>query len=944
MDALLKTKLFVPPLRSEVILRPRLYERLDRLFDRKLALISAPAGFGKSTLVNTWVREQALPVGWLTLDGGDNDPVRFLRYLEAALREADPEVGETLTGQLRSLQDGASRSERLLTSLLNRLLDLSDPILLVVDDLHLIETRAVYDALAFFIAHLPPRVHLLLLTREDPPLPLARLRVRGEMIEIRASDLRFRHGESVRFFNQAMSLELQDADILRLEGRTEGWIAGLHLAALALRTTAGTPAARRDFIDGFSGDDRLVMDYLLDEVIAGQPDVVRSFLLQTSILDRFCAPLCDALRRVEAVSGQPSEWPAAAASMPGRVQTAALPATDSQTILDYLERTHLFITPLDHRRRWYRYHHLFRDLLRYRLQRMGSNRVRALHRRAGAWFGAHALFDEAVHHLMAAEAYDELADLIEARWQAMLLKSRTRLYLTCMEVLPSEETEDRPMLAVADAWAYFLSDRGDIEDIERRLGDAENQQQRLSSEEAAVVAGHAAALRSVIVRKDPDSKAETIISLSEKAQRLLPDNDFIRYITDLNLSSAYLLAGDVVGALRELRDAYASEHCRRNPYLGITIAGVWGQVLLEQGKLHEAVALYRDAIRSLTDAESNKRPPFSELAYGGIGRVLVEMNDLEGAAEMLTDDPHRFPPGDEILEMYVHLAHARLCWAQGEPDAARRALSNAREGPFKGMDAYVDAYEARRAVRQGDLDAALAWARLSDVTLRAESLPGAIIRGTLPVLQRTTLARLRIAQQRQGVEPDAVLPPMQVVLRFLERQLSIEEAAGWNGRAIDLYVLQALACDALGQAEAALQALRRALALAVSAGYVRTLLDEGAPLARLLYEIAADEGGSEDEVETYARRLLAACEAMPLPAAETVPDTEDAFIEPLSERELEVLALIAEGLTNPEIAERLFISIHTVKSHASNLYSKLLVRNRTQAVQKARLLGLLSHR
>ncbi len=943
MDALLKTKLFIPPLRSEVILRPRLSKRLNRLLNRKVALISAPAGFGKTTLVNAWVHEQTSPVTWLTLDGGDNDLARFLIYLEAALRKAYPEIGETLTARLQSLQDRQPHAESLLTSLVNRLLELREPLLLVLDDLHLIEAYAVYEALAFFIAYLPPQVHLLLLTREDPPLPLARLRVRGELIEVRAADLRFSQQESAQFLNTVMNLHLESEDIVRLEERTEDWIVGLQLAALALRTTASAPDARHDFIAGFAGDDRLVMDYLIDEVLAGQPNTVQAFLLQTSILDRFCAPLCDAVRVVDAEGEQPAETFDVPISQPISTRATAPDVIDSQAILGYLERANLFITPLDHRRHWYRYHHLFRDLLRYRLQRGGSAHVTELHRRAGAWFSAQELLDEAIHHFLEAGAYEQLADLAEARWQTMMVESRTRLYLACMRALPREVIETRPMLSVADAWAYFLSDRGDAEDVEQRLVDAENALDDTHPDETTEVAGHAAALRSVIVRKEPAASAEKIIQLSRKAQHLLPDNVLIRYITDLNLSSAYLVAGEVHRARQVLQQAYASERCRRNPYLGVTIASVYGQILLEQGELREALALYRDAVETLTDPASEQRLPFAELAYGGIGRVLVEMNDLDGAAQMLTDDPHRFPAGDEIMEMYVHLAHARLCWAQGDAAGARRALTHARDGPFRGMGAYVDAFEARRAIRHGNLEQAQTWARLGNVKLVAAPLPGALLRDTLPTLQRATLARLRIAQQRTGVTPGATLPSMKAVLDFLEQQITLDESSGWNGRALDLLILQALAFDALRQPETARKILRRALKLAAPAGYVRVFLEEGAPMARLLYELAADEG-MQEETRTYARHLLATFENPPSPEAETVAVKKDVLVEPLSEREQEVLALIAEGLTNPEIAERLFISIHTVKSHASNLYSKLLVSNRTQAVQKAQLLGLLPRR
>jgi LuxR family maltose regulon positive regulatory protein len=964
MDAVLRTKLFIPPLRPEVVPRPRLFARLDRVLSRKLALISAPAGFGKSTLVSSWIFDSRFPildfgpanaprepsiqnqesqiphrVAWLSLDERDNEVARFLVHLEVALREAHPELDGPVATQLQGPGGGTLPVEALLTSLVNRLLELSHPLLLVLDDLHLMDEREAYEALELLVEHLPPRVHLLLLTREDPPLSLSRLRVRGEMVELRAADLRFSREESVRFLNEAMGLGLTEAQVARLEERTEGWAAGLQLAALALQRTGGEGSARDDFIASFAGDDRLVMDYLVDEVLAGQPKEVQLFLLATSILERFDASLGDALFFPD---GSPAE------NEPLGRRDGLVPATrasptefpDSQAILEYLERANLFLVPLDHRRRWYRYHHLFRDLLRSRLQRRGRARVAELHRRAGEWFRSQGELWEAVYHLLAAEEYEGAARLAETCWQELLLKGRVRLCLQWMESLPLRVMAAHPVLYVADGWAGFLGDRYGPREVEDRLTDAEDALARAPFADSDLVQGHVALLRSTMARLG-DRPSDEVIASSEDALRFLPDDGFVQYLASVNLASAHLISGKVEEAVRVLRAAYASGLCRQNAYVGITLAAFLGLVLVEQGRLGEALALYQDALQGV-GSDGERMPAFAEFAQSGMGAVYLEMNDLDAAAGLLDRDPHRFPPGNQPLEMRLHLAHARLCWARGDPEGARHALSFAHTRLVADVHAYVDAFTARWAVRQGQLAPAEAWARERGVELEVASLPGAILRGAVPALERATLAGLRIAQQREEVVVDEARPSMKEVLDYLEAQSAIEESAGWVRRALDLLILQALAYDALGQREPALDSLERALRLAAPKGFARIVVDEGPPLARLLYDFAAREGRAAQGVREYARRLLVAFEGVPLEEDERSPQPlEGALVEPLSEREEEVLELIAEGLTNPEIAERLYISVHTVKSHASNLYGKLAVSNRTQAVQKARILGLL---
>ena len=955
MITLLTTKLFVPrrpP--GTTVARPRLMESLEQTLARKAALVSAPAGFGKTTLVSAWVRRQDVPTAWLSVDEEDDDLVRFLVHLEAAVRQAHPGLDDSLPMRLKGLRRDTPTVESLLAPLLNELSTLSAPLILVLDDLHLVDEPDVHGAVRFLLQHWPPPCHLVIVTREDPPLPLARLRVRGELIEVRASDLRFTHEESVQFLRQTLELDLSDEQVETLEARTEGWPAGLRLAALALQTTGTDDAQADDLIADFAGDDRLVVDYLVDEVLARQPPEVQRFLLETSILNRLNASLCDAVRRrPQGENETPAPFDVTSGTAERRGEGDGLP--DARAVLEYLERSNLFITPLDRRRRWYRYHHLFADLLRYRLRHVGPAHIAALHRRAGDWFNRHDLTDEAIRHFVAAEAHGRLADVMEERWKSMILEGRTRLFLDAVAALPRFVVETRSILYVAQAWALFMTDRSGPGEVERLLEDAAQALTDFRPEVTRQVRGYAAGLRSLVARR-AFASPERIARLSEQAVNLLPDDVLLRYVADLNLATAHLAAGKAADALRVLREAYASERAFRTPYFGMTAAGVYGQVLADQGRLQDALALFKEAVDRFTGPESRDRPAFVELTYGRMGRVLLEMNDLDGAAELLEGDPHRFPPGDEILEMYIHLARARLRAARGDLEGARRAIGDAPRQPYPGLSAYVDAFEARLSLWRGDLSGAASWARSAGVTLTAEPLAAAILRGTLPYLERTTLVRVRIAQRRRGVtatdaDLDRRLPPMGEVLDYLERQILMEEEGGWWARVIELLVLQALAHDALGRRREALASLSRAVALAAPRGFRRVLLDEGRPMARLLYEVATDDGapfpgsgdGGAGAAQDYARRLLA-CFDLPRAAhddEEGSSDPNETLIEPLSDRELEVLALMAEGLTNPQIAERLFISVHTVKSHASNLYGKLAVGNRTQAVQRAQALGIL---
>ncbi len=445
MEQLLTTKLYVPPLRPGLVPRPRLIELLDEGVTRKLTLISAPAGFGKTTLISEWIQQCGRPVAWLSLDGGDNDPVHFLAYIIAALQTIVANVGENIPSALQSPQPPPIES--LLTGLINEIADASDsasyPFALILDDYHVLEAQPIHAALIFLLDHLPAQMHLIITTREDPPLPLARWRARGQMTEIRAGDLRFREAEAAAFLNQAMGLELASDDIAALEARTEGWIAGLHLAALSLQGHAD----RADFIRSFAGDDRHVMDYLVGEVLSLQPESVQRFLLHTSIMERMCGPLCDAVMDGDETSG------------------------GSQDILERLEQANLFIVPLDNRRQWYRYHHLFADLLRTRLRREVPERIPDLHRRASDWYEQNELITEALGHALAAEDFEQAAGLVAGNALPMLMRGEVATVQDWLDALPKEIVRSHPRLCIDKAWVLYLTQRPDA--IEPLLQDAE---------------------------------------------------------------------------------------------------------------------------------------------------------------------------------------------------------------------------------------------------------------------------------------------------------------------------------------------------------------------------------------------------------------------------------------------------------------------------------------
>ena len=895
---ILATKLYIPPPRPKVVLRPHLIERLNKGLHRKLILISAPAGFGKTTLVSEWIAGGKRPAAWLSLDEGDNDPARFLAYFITALQTIVANIGD---GVLRALQSPQPPpAETMLTALLNEIDSIPDNFVLVLDDYHVIEAQPIDNALTFLLEHLPPQMHLVIATREDPHLPLARLRARDQLTELRAADLRFTPSEATGFLNLVMGLQLSAEDIAALETRTEGWIAGLQLAALALQGTISTQG-RPDvagFIKSFTGSHHFIMDYLVEEVLRQQAVSVQTFLLRTSILDRLCGPLCDAVLFNESASGK---------SISGR------------ETLEYLERANLFIVPLDNERRWYRYHHLFGDLLRQRLQQSTSsttedeeNHVNELHIRASRWYEEHGLNLEAFHHAAAANDVDRAERLIEGKGIPLHFGGAVSTILDWLGSLPKSVLDARPTLW----WRYasLLLISGQSAGVEEKLQAAETALQgdgaveKLSGDETRNLIGQIAAARATLALTRYD--VETMLAQSRRALEYLhPTSLFTRSNAFWTLGFACILQGDRAAARRAFTVAMSLSQASGGIFTLILATIGLGNVQEADIQLHQAAETYQRVLQLAGDQPQQ----IIHEAHLGLARILYEWNDLDAAEEHGRQSLHLARQYDEkVIDRFVmcEVFLARLKLAQGDVAGAAVMLAQvsqtARQRNFMHRLPEVAAAQVVVMLKQGNLAKAAHLAQANE----------------LPLSQ----ARVILAQG----DPTAALA-------VLESFCQKVEARGWQDEQLKGLVLQAVALQAIGETDRAVKVLGDALELAEPGGFIRIFVDEGAPMAQLLSEAEA-RGMMLD----YVARLMAAFEAEAQKGEGTLylPSSQH-LIEPLSLRELEILRLIAHGLSNHEISERLFLAIPTIKGHNRNIFAKLQVQRRTEAIARARQLGLL---
>ena len=896
---ILATKLYLPRLRPQVISRPRLIERLNEGRHRKLTLISAPAGFGKTTLVSAWVKGIERATAWLSLDEGEKDPTRFLTYLIVALQTIATTLGEEV---LRTLQSPQPPSiEALLTVLLNDLATRKDPFILVLDDYHVIDTQQVDQALIYLVDHAPPHMHLVIITREDPHLPLARLRARSQLTELRAADLRFTAFEAAIFLNQTMGLSLSAADTAQLSDRTEGWIAGLQLAALSMQGHEDVSG----FIRAFAGDHRYIMDYLVEEVLQRQPEPIRRFLLQTSILDRLSGPLCDA------VTGQ----------------------EEGNARLEALERGNFFVVPLDDKRRWYRYHHLFAEVVYAHLMAEQPDLVSMLHRRASEWYERNGSVANAIRHALAAEDFGRAADLIELAVPEMRRSRQDVTLLGWLKALPDELVHFRPVLSVG--YAYALLADGQLEAVEARLWDAERW---LDTTELAL----APSAEMIVVDEEEFRRLPALIAVyrAAYAQALgnVPDTiKYARQVLDLVpkedhlgrgaaaalLGLASWVSGDLETAHRTFADGIASVQMAGNISDAISGTIALADIRIAQGRLHEAMRTYE---RSLQEAMAMGEPFLRGTAdlYVGMSELHREQNELHVATQyLLKSEELGERTGFPQNRSRWCVAQARILEAQGDLDGALELLYEAER--LYARDFFpnvrpVAALVTRLWIAQGRLGEALGWAR--EQGLSVSDTPH-----YLREFEHITLARILLARSQNDRTNHSILEAM----GLLERLLKAAEEGGRTGSVIEILILQALAHQAQGDIPSALTPLQQALKLAEPEGYVRMFVDEGQPMTTLLQE-AAKYGITPN----YVRDLLTATGS-----AEDKTPVKQVLIEPLSPRELEVLHLMAAGLSNQEISERLFLALGTVKGHNQKIFGKLQVQRRTEAVARARELGLL---
>jgi LuxR family maltose regulon positive regulatory protein len=883
---ILATKLYRPPPRINAVVRPRLFARLDEGLRLKLAVVSAPAGFGKTTLVSAWAAECGYPVGWLSLDPADNDPARFMSYLAAALQAIIPTLDPGVLGMLESPQP--LHIETVLTALLNEIDAIPDDVVLVLDDYHSIDADAVDQILAFLLEHLPAQLHLVIVTREDPRLPLARMRARGQLYELRAADLRFTIAEAAAFLNDMMGLTLSKTDIATLETRTEGWIAGLQLAALSLQSRSD-PA---DFIQSFSGSHRYILDYLLEEVLQRQPQPIQRFLLQTSILERMCGPLCDALVKEEE-KGIKQEY-----RMTNADPTLTLPP--SSFILTQLEQANLFIMPLDDERRWYRYHRLFADLLRLRLQQQHPELVAELHVRASQWYEANDLELEAFQHVAAAGDIARAERLIDGKEMPLHVRGAVTTILSWLGTLPVEILDARPSLWVRSATLALVS--GQTTGVEEKLQAAEAALRTIDPhEQQRDLVGQIAAARATLALSRYESNA--IIEQSRRALAYLdPTNLNFRFTAVWTLAFAYQLQGDRAAAAQAYHEAVALSQKSGDTFSTILAMSGLGQVQELENQLYAAAESYQRVLQLFGD---HPQPNASE-AHLGLARIAYAWNDLATAEQHGQQSLKLARQYDRHVDRYViaEVFLARLKLAQGDLTGAHVILDqteqSAQRQNFVQRLPEIAAARIELLLQQGNADAAAQLAHDH----------------TLPLSQaRVCLAR------NDPAGAAAILEPLH---RETHRQ-------NWIDQRLRILVLLASTYQTQADTDSALALLHEALTLAEPGGCIRLFVDEGAPIKQLLQELVVRGAAGE-----YPQRILAA-----FAQAEAHQATRSVVVEPLSDRELEVLQLIAAGLTNREIADQLYLSLNTVKVHTRNIYGKLDVTHRTQAVARARGLGLL---
>lgn len=885
---ILTTKLYIPLSNESNVTRPRLINLLDKGLSQRLILISAPAGFGKTTLVSDWVRNNELPKIWISLDKDDNEPTRFLTYLDASITQVFPELDLELQNVVFS--PGLASPVTLLTPLLNEISALPHEFILVLDDYFFIQSDLIHEIISFLIKHLPPNMHLVIITREDPPLSLAQLRARQQIMEVRADDLRFLKDEAREFFN-SIGMEISLENIRTLESFTEGWIAGLQLAALSIEGNQDSSS----FIESFADNDRYVVDYLAEEVIEKQPEAIKNFLLQTSILDRLSGDLCDAVTKTK----------------------------NGQNMLETIEKSNLFIVSLDNKRHWFRYHRLFVSMLRQRLMQTQPEKVAELHLRAADWFEQNQLAPESIHHALEGKDFEGAALKAERVAQGMLQQGAFGTLLGWLSNMPDELVTSRPWLSIFHAWVLALTRQS--KKAAERLKEAERHfnAKPFSVDKEAMIS-HTEIIQAQLALLSGDLKGA--IHLNLQAHKRLPENDlFLQGATLLGLGRAYYLLGDFENAEHYLEEAN-SKGQTFSIILAMVTTYLRVRIKISLGKLKAAHWILESSSKLVKENERNSSPAIG-YHYLAWCELLIEGNKVEKAEQYLTkalNSVNRSGNPDMLVCYYVNLA--QLYQARGDGKGAIKSIETSEKNISQyGENLYwtipsVIAYRIQLLLIQGNLSEAAHWVNESGFSIKTEL-------GYKYEVENLIKARFLIAQEGKSLNE---------ALGLLDR---LQQEAEDNKRLrslIEIYILQALAFLAKDDLDKAKATFSQALSLAEPEGFIRLFLDKGDRIAYLLQQVN-DKNISSRFISNLQNSFQNVEDnSVPLSKANKYD------LDSLSKRELEVLQALSEGLTNKEVARKLFLSVNTIKVHTNRIYRKLGANSRTDAIAKARKLNFLS--
>ena len=898
-NVILRTKLTTPHLWREFVSRPRLINALNEGLARRLTLVTAPAGYGKTTILSEWANQINPPAAWLTLDEGDNDLTRFLTYVTVALQTINEEI---TTRALEGLHPSAvPPAESILSQLINEIALAAEHLVLILDDYQVIDFQPIHEAVSFLVEHLPAQMHVVIGSRIDPPLPLARWRGRGQLAELREADLRFTADETGEFFRRSMNLKLEEDDLEVLASHTEGWAAGLQLAGISLKDRDDKSA----FIAEFSGSHEFIVDYLTDEVLEKTPKATRDFLLQTSILKQFSAELCDAVTGLE----------------------------EGRATLEKLRENNLFLMPLDDERRWYRYHALFADLLQKRLLEEQADTIPVLHQRAARWFDQNEDPEQAIYHALEAGDFEGARTIIERIAESTLVRTELRTFLMWMEAIPAELTRSRPRLLVFTAAASLFS-RGDLGIVETVLNEAE------ASDKPDEFAGEISAVRAFIATLKGD--VEEIIARAQFAIEALPEgNFFLRSLVIGNLSVAYISTGDVEKAADMFTNAAKAGEQAGNHLATVMSLRRLAEMALLSGDLRQAWDICKRGL-VLAVYPGGKPLPVAGILLAVQGDINREWNELGAAEELIEEGIELVLRWSELAAVEVYLYLARVKRSAGEAEEAQRAIDTARQISERNeasrmAPVIINLFQARLWLQLGELAKVEKWQRgyqrFEDYLDQQGYDPK--YHQHLLEIEGIAMARLRMAQGKWQ-KAFELLEPLHKAAIDLKR----------FGSVLEILILKAIIFLKEGEERRAVQTLENALALAEPQGYMRMFIDEGESMRELLTLFLEDvrkqeRGDIANGMMRYVNRLLTALTSETVARREIKRRTIPGLIEPLSDRELEVLRFLATSLTSTEIAQELFLSANTVRFHIKNIYSKLGVHKRAAAVERARELGLI---